>query len=143
MIPGCGDVKSVQQNQFSVCRQFSTDGGPPVVTLLPIQLHALCLGVFASVVAPFGGFFASGIKRAYQLDDFASIIPGHGGVYDRVDCQLIMGLATQVYFATFIGPSAILSVGRILQLTAALAADDQLALYRQLGHRLKEQRLLR
>ena len=59
------------------------------------------------VVAPFGGFFASGIKRAYKLDDFASIIPGHGGVFDRVDCQLIMGLATQIYYTTFIGAGAI------------------------------------
>jgi len=113
------------------------------ITLLPIQLHALLLGVFASVVAPFGGFFASGIKRAYQLDDFASIIPGHGGVFDRVDCQLIMGLATHTYYATFIGPSAILSVKRLLQLAASLAADDQLALYNQLGKRLKAQGLVR
>lgn len=94
------------------------------VTLLPVQLHALWIGLFASVVAPFGGFFASGIKRAYkvrralppppvlsdvppgaQLDDFASLIPGHGGVFDRVDCQLITGLAMGIYYSTFIvGP---------------------------------------
>ena len=120
-----------------------TGGSGPVVWLLPIQLHALLLGVFASVVAPFGGFFASGIKRAYKIDDFASIIPGHGGVFDRVDCQLITGLATQTYYATFIGPSAILSVKRLLQLTASLAADDQLSLYRQLGRSLKAQGLVR
>merc|ERR1712086_1174425 len=48
------------------------------LTLLPVQLHALVLGLFASVVAPFGGFFASGIKRAYGLNDFAALIPGHG-----------------------------------------------------------------
>ena len=46
------------------------------VSCCPIQYHALFLGLFASLVAPFGGFFASGIKRAYKLDDFASIIPG-------------------------------------------------------------------
>merc|ERR1719421_1953196 len=103
----------------------------------PIQFHALCLGLFASVVAPFGGFFASGIKRAYKLDDFASIIPGHGGVFDRVDCQLIMGLATQTYYITFIGPSAILSSGRILALLLSLSLDDQLELYKQLGANLR------
>jgi phosphatidate cytidylyltransferase len=41
-------------------------------------LHGLCLGTFASIVAPFGGFFASAIKRAYNLKDFSAIIPGHG-----------------------------------------------------------------
>jgi hypothetical protein len=67
----------------------------------------------------------------------------HGGVFDRVDCQLITGLATQTYYATFIGPSAILSVKRVLQLAASLAADDQLQLYKQLGQSLKTQGLLR
>ena len=37
------------------------------VSLFPIQLHALLLCLFASLVAPFGGFFASGIKRAYKV----------------------------------------------------------------------------
>ena len=91
--------------------------------------------------APFGGFFASGIKRAYNLDDFASIIPGHGGVYDRVDCQLIMGLATQTYYVTFIGPSALLSSARLLQLALTLPADDQISLYAALGKTLKAQGL--
>lgn len=49
----------------------------------PIQIHALWLGLFASLVAPFGGFLASAIKRAYGIKDFDSIIPGHGGVMDR------------------------------------------------------------
>ena len=83
------------------------------------------------------------IKRAYKLDDFASIIPGHGGVFDRVDCQLIMGLATQSYYATFIGPSAILSVNGLLQLAASLSADDRLEIYKALGSSLKAEGLIR
>ena len=108
-----------------------------------MQLHALALAAFASLVAPFGGFFASGIKRAYKLDDFASLIPGHGGVYDRVDCQLIMGLATQTYYATFIGPTALLSTGRLLQLALSLSKDDKVALYKSLGTALKAEGLVR
>ena len=106
------------------------------ITLLPIQLHALVLGLFASVVAPFGGFFASGIKRAYKMDDFASLIPGHGGVFDRVDCQLIMGLATQIYFTTFIGRYP-LSLARVQSLVAALSVADQRELHAALGKALK------
>jgi phosphatidate cytidylyltransferase len=59
-------------------RPISAVLGIGQLTLLPVQLHALVLGLFASVVAPFGGFFASGIKRAYGLNDFAALIPGHG-----------------------------------------------------------------
>jgi phosphatidate cytidylyltransferase len=47
--------------------------------IYPIQIHAVVLGMFASLVAPFGGYLASGIKRAYAIKDFDSIIPGHGG----------------------------------------------------------------
>ena len=68
----------------------------------PIQLHAVVFGLFASIVAPFGGFLASAIKRAYEVKDFDSLIPGHGGVTDRVDCEFIMALFVYVYHKTFI-----------------------------------------
>jgi phosphatidate cytidylyltransferase len=68
----------------------------------PIQIHALWLGFFASVVAPFGGFLASAIKRAYGIKDFDSLIPGHGGVTDRLDCQFMMALCTWVHYNTFV-----------------------------------------
>lgn len=37
------------------------------IAILPVQWHALCLGLFASIIAPFGGFFASGFKRAFKI----------------------------------------------------------------------------
>ncbi|KAI5674754.1 hypothetical protein M9H77_15118 [Catharanthus roseus] len=57
-------------------------------SVLPVQWHALCLGLFASIIAPFGGFFASGFKRAFKIKDFGDSIPGHGGFTDRMDCQV-------------------------------------------------------
>lgn len=112
------------------------------MTLLPIQLHGLVLGAFASIVAPFGGLFASGIKRAYNLKDFSQLIPGHGGVFDRVDCQLIMGLATHIYFSTFIAPPRALSPQRLTQLLGLLSAEEQLEIYRSLGKTLRQQKML-
>ena len=46
--------------------------------------------LLASTIAPFGGFLASTIKRAYGVKDFGSFIPGHGGVVDRVDCLMVV-----------------------------------------------------
>lgn len=34
---------------------------------MPVQWHAMWLGLFASIIAPFGGFFASGFKRAFKI----------------------------------------------------------------------------
>ena len=51
--------------------------------MYPIQIHAIWLGFFASVVVPFGGFLASAIKQAYVIKDFNSLILGHGG--SRID----------------------------------------------------------
>lgn len=70
--------------------------------LEPIYIHEFFLALFAALVAPFGGFFASAIKRAYGKKDFNSIIPGHGGLMDRFDCQFIMLYFTSMYYNTFI-----------------------------------------
>ena len=48
----------------------------------PFQIHALALSIFASTIGPFGGFFASGFKRAFKIKDFGDTIPGHGGFMD-------------------------------------------------------------
>ncbi|ORX60668.1 phosphatidate cytidylyltransferase [Hesseltinella vesiculosa] len=61
------------------------------------RMHALVLAGFASFMAPFGGFFASALKRAKHVKDFADAIPGHGGFTDRMDCQLLMAIFTHLY----------------------------------------------
>jgi len=72
------------------------------VSVLPIILHSIVLSIFASLIGPFGGFFASGLKRAFKIKDFGDTIPGHGGVTDRFDCQLLMGAFSYLYYTTFI-----------------------------------------
>ena len=62
-----------------------------------MQLHSIVMAIFASVVAPFGGFFASGFKRAFKIKDFGESIPGHGGFTDRMDCQIVMGSFAYIY----------------------------------------------
>ena len=53
------------------------------------HFHLLVMAIFTSLVAPFGGFFASGFKRAFNIKDFGHSIPGHGGMTDRMDCQCV------------------------------------------------------
>lgn len=37
------------------------------VSLYPFQIHSIFLSSFASLIGPFGGFFASGFKRAFKI----------------------------------------------------------------------------
>eukprot|EP00540_Astrosyne_radiata_P022519 CAMPEP_0116823942 /NCGR_PEP_ID=MMETSP0418-20121206/1120_1 /TAXON_ID=1158023 /ORGANISM="Astrosyne radiata, Strain 13vi08-1A" /LENGTH=142 /DNA_ID=CAMNT_0004452255 /DNA_START=125 /DNA_END=553 /DNA_ORIENTATION=- len=95
-----------------------------LTNVYPVQFHALLLALFASVVAPFGGFLASAIKRAYGVKDFDSIIPGHGGVMDRMDCQFLMALCTWVHFNTFV-KMATVSVPKLIYLYNMLNESQQ------------------
>lgn len=35
--------------------------------MYPFQIHSVALSTFASLIGPFGGFFASGFKRAFKI----------------------------------------------------------------------------
>ena len=102
---------------------------------IPVQFHAIFLALYASIVAPFGGFFASAIKRAYKLKDFQSYIPGHGGIMDRVDCQLLMALCTAVHINTFIR-SVEVTVSSVLAQITRLHTAEQIEVYEVLGKML-------
>lgn len=84
------------------------------IQVKPIYFHTMVISMFASLIAPFGGFFASGLKRAFKIKDFGRTIPGHGGITDRMDCQFLMGSFSYLYYETFISTHNV-NVGNILQ----------------------------
>ena len=105
----------------------------------PVQFHVWVLATFASLIAPFGGFFASGFKRAFNIKDFGDSIPGHGGLTDRFDCQFIMGLFSYVYYSSIIREHHV-TVGSVLQTVVThLTVEDQAELYRELTRYLQGQ----
>ncbi|KAK4095927.1 phosphatidate cytidylyltransferase [Parathielavia hyrcaniae] len=95
------------------------------ITMSPMQIHTFFWASFASLIAPFGGFFASGLKRTFKIKDFGDSIPGHGGMTDRMDCQFIMGLFSFIYYHTFIAFKRS-SVTHVMELAIMeLTADEQ------------------
>jgi phosphatidate cytidylyltransferase len=107
------------------------------VYIAPLQWHALAMALFASLIAPFGGFFASGFKRAFKIKDFGDSIPGHGGITDRFDCQFLMGLFAYLYHTSFIRPNYA-TVENLLQTIRYLSEQDQLDLFNRFETHLKE-----
>lgn len=108
------------------------------VAYVPFQLHAMALALFASAIGPFGGFFASGAKRAFEIKDFANIFPGHGGVTDRVDCQLLMAVFTYVYVINFVKVnfSGSPDVGKVMAFVSELSTQEQIQLLAEIQSRL-------
>ena len=90
----------------------------------PFLFHGFLVSMFSSLIGPFGGFLASGLKRAckqkvsfdsflrlrftnvilftifFLFQNFGSLIPGHGGVLDRCDCMFLMAAFSYVYVST-------------------------------------------
>ncbi|EIM81313.1 uncharacterized protein STEHIDRAFT_172281 [Stereum hirsutum FP-91666 SS1] len=105
----------------------------------PYQIHLFFMACFASLVAPFGGFFASGFKRAFNIKDFGHSIPGHGGMTDRMDCQFLMGVFVYVYHSSLIREHHV-TVGSVLQtIVSGLSTEEQLELLRDMKRYLEGQ----
>ncbi|OWB55884.1 hypothetical protein B5S28_g1770 [[Candida] boidinii] len=117
---------------YKVPKDFVILLGKEFITFKPIYFHSMILGMFASLIAPFGGFFASGLKRAFKIKDFGHTIPGHGGFTDRLDCQFMMGSFSYLYYETFISSHNV-NVGNILQtIIINLSGNDILQLVKSL-----------
>jgi phosphatidate cytidylyltransferase len=70
----------------------------------PLGTHAVILiglALLAAVIGQFGDLFESMLKRRAQVKDASSILPGHGGLLDRLDSLCFTG-AILFYLRLFI-----------------------------------------
>jgi phosphatidate cytidylyltransferase len=72
----------------------SLAGNPQAVSLLPL---CLVLGSMVAVIAQAGDFFESWMKRRAGVKDSGNLIPGHGGLFDRVDGLLAVTFVLGIF----------------------------------------------
>ena len=68
--------------------------------------QGLIAGVVLTVSATGGDFIESAVKRDLGVKDMGTIVPGHGGIMDRLDSLVPNAFVTWVLFSIFLGSGA-------------------------------------
>ena len=65
-------------------------------------IHCLIVSFICGIIGQFGDLAESLIKRNCQVKDSGSLMPGHGGVLDRIDSLLFAGPVFYCYYQFFL-----------------------------------------
>ena len=77
-----------------------TGGGIPLTPVFPMWF-ALSATAITNIAAQLGDLAESAMKRGADLKDSGTILPGHGGMLDRIDALLFAGPVAMLVFALF------------------------------------------
>ena len=75
--------------------------GPRFLDITSVQ--GVIIGIVLAFSGTLGDLFESGIKRKLGIKDFSTLIPGHGGMFDRLDSLAPNALMSFLLFGYFLG----------------------------------------
>ena len=64
-------------------------------------MEAIVLSGLLSIIGQIGDLFESWIKRVFAVKDSSSLLPGHGGLLDRLDSLVFPAVFTTAYLKVF------------------------------------------
>lgn len=64
-------------------------------------IKILIISIILSIVGQFGDFAASSIKRFVDIKDYSNLIPGHGGLLDRIDSLIFIAPFAYILLTIF------------------------------------------
>ena len=64
-------------------------------------IHIFVLSILIPLISTVGDLVFSSIKRYYGIKDFSNVLPGHGGILDRMDSMIFALTTAAIYVCIF------------------------------------------
>ena len=99
-------LTSIVLSAWAVILDWASGGNHVVLKgLLELKdwhwIHILVLSVIIPLISTVGDLVFSSIKRFYGIKDFSNVLPGHGGILDRMDSMIFALTTAAIYVCIF------------------------------------------